>query len=1504
MDLKSAQNNAVAKLPLLKQENDNSFKPVPRTTANADGTSTSTIFDQVTTEEKAQKKNDVKARSMLLMALPNEHLLTFSQYKDAKTLFEAIQVRFSGNDAIKKTQRTLLKQMYENLIAPSIESLDSIFNRLQKIVSQLAILGENISQKNLNMKFLRSLPFEWNTHVVVWRNKANLDTMSIDDLYNNFKIIEQEVKRKVVSSLSLRSLNMAFLSSPDSTNEVDTASIQVSAVSTPVSTVSSYDNTANLSDATVYAFQENQPNGYQLVHEDLKQIHEDVLEEMDLKWQLALRSMRARKYFQRTGKKITINESDTAGYDKTKVECFNCHKMRHFARECRSLRNQESRARNQDSLRKLVNVKDTSSKAMVTIDVTGIFEPPSIDLSNSGLEEVQHPEIKGYGPKDSKSVCVDTLNEIKKMVQKPMLKNVEKGMVQREVRLVWNKAVLTKSGLVPISTARQSSSRATTPVSAARPINTAASKPLVNVAKPIQNALQTSHSLSRRPFYQQTALKNRNLNNNVNTAKANSVNTAKGKKVTSVVGNQGTNDVKSAGAPQDALKDQGYFDSGYSRHIIGNISYRTDFKEHDGGYVAFGGEAKGGKITSKGTIRTDQLGKFDGKSDEGIFVGYSTTSKAFRVYNIRIRKVEANLHITFLENKSMIAGKNSNDFVALDGYNKDKHGPFQASESDNQERPNAKSSTKTVNTARPVNTATPTYADYPNDPLMPDLEDAGIFDDAYNDRDKDAEADYNNLETMEPKNVTQALDWVEAMQEELLQFKLLDFWTLVDLPPGKRAIETKWVYRNKIDQRGIVVRNKARLVAQGHRQEEGIDYDEVFAPVARIEVYVCQPSGFMDPEFPDRVYKVEKALYGLHQAPRACVKLASTPMETHKPLSKDAAGTDVDVHLYRSMIGSLMYLTSSRPYIMFAMCAYSRFQVQPKVSHMHAVKRIFRYLKGQPTLGLWYPKDSTLELIAYSDSDYACASLNRKSTTGGCQFLGSRLISWQCKKQTIVANSTTEAEYIAASNNCGQVLWLQNQLLDYGYNFMQTKIHVDNESAICEVKNHVYHSKTKHIEIRHHFIRDSYEKRLIEMVKIHTDYNLAYLLTKAFDVTSTKVSAARSRLKLKGYLINDGYADLVQHADKKELAISEQTTTGKELSNPLMAGSLPKTTLPTLLMKVNAVRHTCYYQKKESDGFEQIVDFLNANQIKYALTMSPTIYTSCIKQFWTTLKIKTINDNVRIEALIDGKKMVIIEASIRHDLKLNDVEGTSCLPNAIFEELARMGKHKPMRKEKKERKETEVSPINDLVPTTSNDPLPSGEDSMSLKELMVLCTNLSNKVLDLENEVIEMKSSHKAKTAELESRVEKSEEEIRSLTKELKSFHSKVDSLAYKETIMDKEKSSKQGRKITDVDADAEINLENVYNLDLAHEETVLSMHDATDADGKEVAEEMVEVITTAKIIVDEVSTGGGELNAANEELVSAAPTNITTAQPSEATKITVGISTAPKAKGIVFHDT
>ncbi|GJZ11217.1 hypothetical protein Tco_0545976 [Tanacetum coccineum] len=245
--------------------------------------------------------------------------------------------------------------------------------------------------------------------------------------------------------------------------------------------------------------------------------------------------------------------------------------------------------------------------------------------------------------------------------------------------------------------------------------------------------------------------------------------------------------------------------------------------------------------------------------------------------------------------------------------------------------------------------------------------------------------------------------------------------------------------------------------------------------------------------------------------------------------------------------------------------------------------------------------DSPFNLEAYNDSDYAGASLDRKSTTGGCQFLGRRLISWQCKKQTIVANSTTEAEYVAASSCCGQVLWIQNQMLDYGYNFMNTKIHIDNESTICIVKNPMFHSKTKHIEIRHHFIRDSNEKKLIQMTKIHTDHNVTDLLTKAFDVGRFQYLIA---------IAND------------EIQVS---TVG----------------LP-------------YYW---SEGFQEIVDFLNGSHIRYALTKNPIIYVSLIEKFWQTATVRTVdNGEQEITATVDGKEFTITEASVRRHLQSADVD--------------------------------------------------------------------------------------------------------------------------------------------------------------------------------------------------------------------------------------------------------
>ncbi|GJS09248.1 putative ribonuclease H-like domain-containing protein [Tanacetum coccineum] len=682
------------------------------------------------------------------------------------------------------------------------------------------------------------------------------------------------------------------------------------------------------------------------------------------------------------------------------------------------------------------------------------------------------------------------------------------------------RAVLMKTGLRPLNTAR--------------PVNTAHPKTTIYSARPISHFSKSAKSTVKRPYQIRTTLTNKNFSQKVNTAKGKFY-TARPKVVNTARPNSAVvNAVRQIKLMMLRPQHLGFGD-------LPNLITLRNLMED---MLPLGEDPKEGKLLVKELLKLnrvlvvkphnktpyelfrgitpalsfmgpfgcyvtilntlDYLGKFDGKSNEGFFVGYSMNSKAFMVYDIRTRKVEENLHIRFLEDKPIIAGDrpkwlfdidvltksmnyvpvvagtNSNNFNASndepqpssDAVKKNDEGVCKESGIDDQERP--KNSTQDVNTVGPsVNT----------EPYMFSLGDNATLKATHVDLFGDeTEVDMSNITTTYPVLSTpntrihkdHSLDHVIGDVQSGLQTMRMTMTTneqgfISALYEGKThedlhtclfacflsQVELKKVYRNKKDERGIVVRNKARLVAQGYTQEEGIDYDKIDVKSAFLygkieeEVYVCQPLGFEDPEFTDRVYKVEKALYGLRQAPRAwyetlstyllengfqrgtidktlfikkvmqkedgifisqdkhvdeilkkfgflTVRIASTPMETSKPLLKDAKAEDVDVHLYRSMIGSLMYLKASRLYIMFAICACARLQVTPKVSHLHAVKRIFRYLKGQPKLGLWYPKDSPFDLEAYSDSDYAGASLDRKSTTRGCQFLGSRLISWCC----------------------------------------------------------------------------------------------------------------------------------------------------------------------------------------------------------------------------------------------------------------------------------------------------------------------------------------------------------------------------------------------------------------------------------------------------------------------------------------------------------------------------
>ncbi|GJX17327.1 copia protein [Tanacetum coccineum] len=361
---------------------------------------------------------------------------------------------------------------------------------------------------------------------------------------------------------------------------------------------------------------------------------------------------------------------------------------------------------------------------------------------------------------------------------------------------------------------------------------------------------------------------------------------------------------------------------------------------------------------------------------------------------------------------------------------------------------------------------------------------------------------------------------------------------IIPRPDCVMIITLKWIYKVKLDKYGDVLKNKAQLVAKGYRQEEGIDFEESFAPMdvktaflngeLKEEVYVSQPEGFVDPDHATHVYCLNKALYDLKQAPWAWYDTLSrfllenkfskgvvdptlftrkygmqsydpvdTPMVDRSKLDEDPLGIPVDQTRFRSMVGSLMYLTATRPDLVFVVCMCARYQASPMKKHLEATKRVFWYLRGTINWGLWYPKDIAMTLTAYADADHAGCQDTRRSTSGSAQFLGDKLVSWSSKKQKSTAISTTEAEYILVSGCCAQILWMRLQLTDYGFTFNNIAMYCDNRSAIALCCNNVQHSRSKHIDIRHYFIREQVENGVVELYFVTTNYQLADIFTKA-----------------------------------------------------------------------------------------------------------------------------------------------------------------------------------------------------------------------------------------------------------------------------------------------------------------------------------------------------------------------------------------------------------------------
>nr|GEV06782.1 hypothetical protein [Tanacetum cinerariifolium] len=1150
----------------------------------------------ITTEDIQKRRNDVKARTTLLLALPDEHQLRFSKYKTAKELWEAILTTFGGNEATKKTKKNQLKLQYGNFKAEGSETLEQTFNRLQAIVT-------------------------WLMYTIVWRNRDDLDTMSLDDVYNHLKVYETEVQKKS----ELNSQYIAFISLSNTSSgkgEVHTASVPTA--STQVSTASTDVAASSLSHDTICAYIATQSNGSQIKYEDITQIDKNDIEEMDIKWNMALLSMRGDRFLKKTGKKITIQGSDVAGLTNQKWNFYNCHKIGHFARECRAPRSQDrgkresykqgpkvkkekesldnnltgfgNASKDLDNLlgsQRSDNNKEGLGYSTVPPPSAQIYSPPKKDLSWTGLLEFVDdtvtdyrrptPSLKVRGNQrnwnnlKSQQLGKDFLMQNKACFKCGYFDHLASNCgVRVDNGETWPKDNYTHKSMTPRDVLLKPG---TTPI--------VVSRPNMNVAQPKMTSFaKTAHSNVKRYMTGNISYLSEyepydggyvsfghgggnitdkgiiktdfKLNDDTNvllrTPRQHNMysidlnNIFPHKNLTCLVAKSSVDErkqhkascktklVNSVSKPLHTLymdlfgptsvcsrnhkwyclvvtddfsrftwtfflrtKDE---TSSILRNFITEIENLKELKVKISKCDS-GGEFKNKEInefyTKKGIRREfsnartpqqngvakrrnrtlieaartmladaklpvtfwaeavntayyvqdrvlvnksqnktpyelfnsripaigflrpfgchvmilntlDHLGNFDAKGYEGYFVGYSLSSKAFRVFNKRTKKVEENMHVDFLENKLIekgagpiwlfdintltnsmnyvpvvVVGTSSTNIlgtkdVASQAVKKDVNSDAQ--DDPKKEQDYNDDVTESSGISNPTATLKVPSADQVEPTLSLTVESKILIE--------------------EPKMIFDGLkdlSWVESMQEELLQFKIQNM-----------DVKSAFLY-GSIDE----------------------------------EVYVMQPHGFQDLEFPERVYKLcreFKALMhdkfqmsamdeltfflglqvlqkkegifisqdkyvgdSLKKFRYSDVRLANTPMNKENPWGKDGPGKDVELHLYRSMIGSLMYLTASRLDIMFAVYACARHQ---------------------------YPKESPFNLVAYSYSDYGGAIQDRKSTSGGCQFMGRRLISWQFKKQTIVATSTTKEEYVVAASGCGQVLWIQNHMLDYG----------------------------------------------------------------------------------------------------------------------------------------------------------------------------------------------------------------------------------------------------------------------------------------------------------------------------------------------------------------------------------------------------------------------------------------------------------------------------------------
>nr|GEX02260.1 hypothetical protein [Tanacetum cinerariifolium] len=1221
------------------------------------------VLPPKTAKEVVARERERKARTTLLMALPEDHLAKFHLMADAKEMREAIKSRFSGNDESKKMQKYLLKQQFKGFFVSSSEGLHKGYDRFQTLLSQLEILGAGVSKEDANQKFLRSLPSSWSQVSLFMRTKSGLDTLSFDDLYNNLKLFKRDVKGRTASSKTTQ--NMAFVSgkSTSSTNNVSTAY----SVSSPSVSKSQQKGSSSYTDEVIHSFFANQSSAPKLDYDDLEQINDYDIEEIDLKCQVAMISMRIKKFHKRTGRKLLFDTKDPISFDKTKVECFNCHKMGHFSRECRAKGNQDRRRRDvgynenkaRDNSRCLAYQEDLND--LVTVD------EENIDWSGHVEEDAKNYAMMAYSNlgSDNESVFINKESDLEDTLVNDIYADETHAVPPPKIG-----NYMTSGPDVDIDYSKftYGPKQPSADESDSKPSEYASCKfdsgvePSPSVPEPVKNESQVVYEpkvWTDVPIIEE-------YESDSDDDSVSNVQEQKEKPsfaFTNSVkhGNTSSENIKEKGTPNHSPKIEkqdshrhtkkglGYAFTQKACFICGSFSHiirDCDFHEKR--------MAKHAKLTiNKNKEDLNALVTVDGEDiDWSGHVEEDAKNYAMMAYsNLGSDNEESDLEDTPMNDRyddgmrAVLPPMTGNympsgPHVDID-YSKFTYGPKQPSAHESDSKPSKYASCKSDSSVEPSPSGPEPVENKSQVVCEPK-----VWTDAYIIEEYESDSHDDSVSNVQEEKEKPSFAFTKSVMHDDLH----------------KALKDKGIVDSGCSTH--MTRNKAHLA----------DYKNLTVALLPFEVAM---EGLLSSE--DKIEKNEKPVSQVEQ-------VFLEELEKLKRQEKEAN----DAY-------PLSIVGTSRAFTDCALSYPDPFKIatqdDPTMPHLEDI-----YAS---------PSEEIFTNSSY-DADGVVTNFNYLKTTVNVSPTATTRIHTIHPKTQILGdpNSAYQTRRKVNKNYKAHALkvWILADF-PFGKKAIRTEWVYRNkkderEKSWCVkfkelMKNRFQMSFMGELTF---FLRLQVKQKE-DGIFISQDKYVAEILKSLFFLS---VKTASIPIKTRKPLVKDEEATdvdvylyrksttgfcqflgrrLILWQCKKQTIVATSITEADYVAAAHYRVNTPRCDEDSLELKELMVFFIPICVEKDrvgvNAGFEQIIDFLNGSSVRYALTSSPIIRTSCIKQFWSTAKVKTVNDEVRVHALIDAKRVNIKESSIRCTLKLDDEEGTSCLANdEIFTGLANMGYEK------------------------------------------------------------------------------------------------------------------------------------------------------------------------------------------------------------------------------------